>query len=418
MTNDINPQRMMTTLPIEEITFDLIKEFCDLQIEEGLDLDYKSGWPKYLDRVMCAFANTQGGLVLMGVEENGKTKKPISPPTGLEGDSESFIGAILNVAFDGIYPPITPEIQVCQLPNEKKSIVIVIRVHPSKLTHSTDRRSRIYVRVADSKRGYDLASISDLQWLWNQREATIKLKEALLRDAQDHSDSEAISWNDDESKKAWKTSPILRFQATLTYPSLSISMNSRKLLELANSIELVKSPWPYMRRTIPHRLGIWRSIQNGVAVTERGEKPSQQFVELGNHGLVYLATEVHTEQYRFGPDFPVVSPYRILSDLAMMLSYVASFYGALEWRYPVELKAELSRVKGVGIALDVNTHDGFSLPSLDSEVIILEDEIFTNEIEANCENWELEATKKLLWSFGVGWNEKDADAWLNRLKTG
>ena len=47
--------------------------------------------------------------------------------------------------------------------------VVLIRILPSRLMHSTDRRRRIYIRVADNSRGYDLASVSDLEWLWERK---------------------------------------------------------------------------------------------------------------------------------------------------------------------------------------------------------------------------------------------------------
>ena len=59
------PNKSLHTMPIEDITFEMIEEFCELELVEGIDLDYKSDWPNDLSKLICAFANTQGGLILI-----------------------------------------------------------------------------------------------------------------------------------------------------------------------------------------------------------------------------------------------------------------------------------------------------------------------------------------------------------------
>ena len=54
------------SLPIEAIKYEDILSFCDKQMEEGVDLDYKADWPNDLEKVICSFANTQGGIALIG----------------------------------------------------------------------------------------------------------------------------------------------------------------------------------------------------------------------------------------------------------------------------------------------------------------------------------------------------------------
>ncbi len=102
---ELKASELMSTLPFQEVTYKIVRAFCELKLEEGIDLDYKLDWPNDLARIMCAFANTQGGLLLIGVGEEGKTRRPVNPPMGIDGDIDSLRQRVHNIAFDGAYPP-------------------------------------------------------------------------------------------------------------------------------------------------------------------------------------------------------------------------------------------------------------------------------------------------------------------------
>src|SRR5512141_2970210 len=116
--NDIEGLNKLNNAPIESIEIDDIISFCEIRREEGIDLDYKSSWPSDLEKVICSFANTQGGMILVGVDEEEKTRKPKLPINGIEGDSSSIYQRVMNIASDGVYPPVSPEVRVCQLPDQ------------------------------------------------------------------------------------------------------------------------------------------------------------------------------------------------------------------------------------------------------------------------------------------------------------
>lgn len=52
--------------PLGEVTMQDVKTFCDTQIREGINLDYKRDLAsKTLLKTMAAFANTRGGFIIM-----------------------------------------------------------------------------------------------------------------------------------------------------------------------------------------------------------------------------------------------------------------------------------------------------------------------------------------------------------------
>ncbi|WP_025741926.1 AlbA family DNA-binding domain-containing protein [Aquimarina pacifica] len=70
--------------PLEQVTFDDVVRFCDKEPEERLHLEFKSSTNKVKDDIskltkdVCAFLNTEGGLLIYGAPRD-KDNKPKGP---------------------------------------------------------------------------------------------------------------------------------------------------------------------------------------------------------------------------------------------------------------------------------------------------------------------------------------------------
>ena len=82
---------------IETITWEHIENFCKNKIPEGVYLDYKKDFPKHLEKIISSMANTLGGIILIGVEEDDENK-PVLPLCGIsfkKGLSEKVTNLLL-----------------------------------------------------------------------------------------------------------------------------------------------------------------------------------------------------------------------------------------------------------------------------------------------------------------------------------
>ncbi|HEX8032564.1 MAG TPA: ATP-binding protein [Ktedonobacterales bacterium] len=155
------------------VTSDDVQAFLDLDQEEGPRIDYKAvdstnrtGLPETMYRAVCAFANTYGGLIVIGVSVDDKTNRPakregIPLRQGLEE-------AITSKCQSLIFPPLAPEVRVCPfksdetLPEADRAFVVV-RVSASLSTpHQMQKDNRILVRVGSECRDPDLATLRTL----------------------------------------------------------------------------------------------------------------------------------------------------------------------------------------------------------------------------------------------------------------
>jgi hypothetical protein len=146
-----------------KIEFKEIKSFCDQQISEGLRVDYKEDIPQNegLAKTICAFANTAGGIILIGVKAEKKRNIPVNiPGIQITKGLEEKVG---NICLSHILPVVMPEIKLCPLDDGSERGVIFIRVGLSYVSpHYVWQTKEILVRVNCENQRADLQTLEDL----------------------------------------------------------------------------------------------------------------------------------------------------------------------------------------------------------------------------------------------------------------
>ena len=160
-------------IALNELNMDLIHSFCDQGFSEGLRIEYKAIFPDNLKlaETICAFANTQGGIILVGVEADTTKNVPKAVP-GVEL-KKGLEEKVVNLCLSHISPSITPEVKVCDFksnPEEPTTdrAVLFIRVQSSyNPPHYLLNNNKIPVRVLNRN---SLADLSTIERLLKKRE--------------------------------------------------------------------------------------------------------------------------------------------------------------------------------------------------------------------------------------------------------
>ena len=194
---------MLFTKEITSITFEDVISFCKEQNPESFNLDYKQDFPQDLEKTISAFANTMGGLVIIGIED--ADSKPKLPVIGLPY-KEGYRERVNSIILGNIYPPVFPEIQVCPPINNKT--FVVIRVPQSNMTpHYIRHRTKAYVRTDDITHPETLATADRIEWLRDRRKKSEELKQLLYTSALERYDN---------NLKLMKLDPIEFCEATIS----------------------------------------------------------------------------------------------------------------------------------------------------------------------------------------------------------
>ena len=165
-----------------EMSYQDVVNFCRQGIGEGVNLDYKRDFPTSgLEKTISAFANTFGGVILIGIEDEDSKPKP--PFEGIEY-KDRLEERVWNIIVDNIYPPVFPEIKVCP-PRNNKTFVIIRVPQSNETPHAIYNNTQVYVRTGNRNKPEDLATIEQIEWLRNRRRKSEELREMLCRRAED-----------------------------------------------------------------------------------------------------------------------------------------------------------------------------------------------------------------------------------------
>ncbi|MEQ8762553.1 MAG: helix-turn-helix domain-containing protein [Planctomycetota bacterium] len=130
-----------------------------LRQPEGKTLEFKRDLssPVGFLRTVVAFANTAGGVVLVGVEDGSRHVRGVADPLALEE-------RIVNLIMDSITPRVLPDIEILSY---RKTHVVAVQVFPSPgrphHLRKAGQGSGTYVRVGSTNRRADDALIAEMQ---------------------------------------------------------------------------------------------------------------------------------------------------------------------------------------------------------------------------------------------------------------
>lgn len=166
---------------VSDITFADVDAFCQTMQPEGMRLDYKVERPTDLSKLIAAFANTLGGLIVLGIEADKTTNQPVWPPQKGMPTKPGIEEAITAIARDAIYPPVrvavSPIIENTLLPGHS---LAVVRVDESReAPHAVDDGRKIYERTGSGNKPYYFARLDRIEHLISRRRRIEDEREAI-----------------------------------------------------------------------------------------------------------------------------------------------------------------------------------------------------------------------------------------------
>lgn len=165
--------------PLAEVTTEDVRLFCNSQIKEGVNLDYKKDLSssKPIVKAIASFANTRGGWILVGVEDD-KDDKPIIPAAGMDFQDHLTL-SVTNMVLSHMWPPAIPVYHVCPPDKNNNTFLIMYVPESHEAPHWLFNKKELYVRVSDrssSGTWEEYATSDQWEWLRNKREKSVELR--------------------------------------------------------------------------------------------------------------------------------------------------------------------------------------------------------------------------------------------------
>lgn len=305
---------MLFTKPANEITFADVENFCR-EFGEGVRVEYKRE-VKHIPKVVSAFANTHGGIFIIGAEtdEANKVKFPIPGiplKTGIEEQ-------IQQSALTGIYPAVMPEVILVDMPDLAGNVVVIVRVDESvQAPHAIENSTKVYIRVDSITQPYQLAEMDRLQYMFKRREDSQVVTRQILKRIEDRVETLCDT-----------TVPNLTVVARPAFPYRPIIARE--------SLWKLKG---YLDTSSPRR------VTGGVYGLVSNRNSYSRYVELNEYGIVYLRANLEPETGERSYEKQLYFTH-FLTGISRLIGHAKRFYAQCEYMGNIEFTAQLRQVFG------------------------------------------------------------------------
>jgi predicted HTH transcriptional regulator len=161
---------MLFSKPISDLTHADIEEFCQ-RFREGLRVEYKSSFDasvkNKLSRVVSSFANSYGGILIVGVNSDGGI--PVEPFDGIEFEDREPRLTVENICRSDIFPEVFVYQNLVPSRVSGKAFLVVQVNESPRAPHALQNSTRVYRRTGDSADPTTLADLAMIERLLVRR---------------------------------------------------------------------------------------------------------------------------------------------------------------------------------------------------------------------------------------------------------
>ena len=310
--------------PVKQLNYEYLNNFLQGDFgdnREGTFIDYKLEQPDDLCRHIVAFANAQGGIMFIGVDE--KNRIPIPGPPGIPIDDKTCEN-LLALIRDETTPHVCPEIGIIRLLDSEKKGIVCMRIHPSP---EAPHRWKVkgggavpFHRIGDESRRLDEGYIDDMK---SRRSDSVELKQSLAR--------VHIDYFKDIVKKCH--SSLLSFKHFQIGPMFPVAdfINKDYLLKILKSHRNLRDISLPLDMFLAG-FGQINTIYNGIVLEKVVTGKSCKLLTATTSNVVFYSEiykeDVYSQKYNEDIIFPYQGTMR-LGDLIEVMSYVLELFVAL-----------------------------------------------------------------------------------------
>lgn len=343
------------SLPLVNVAWGDIERFCEQQVTEGTSLDYKRTFPNDLERTVAAMANTLGGLILIGVADDGEGK-PVLPISGLPPE-RGMAERILSICAANINPPVVPRVEIITDVDGKRAVALVRLPQSHEAPHAIASNTRVYVRTGQRNDPDELANLERLQWMMNRRVRSEEFREWLIARATARFVTAAkglvpsISPTKEPNMNGLQLPCLLTLYIVPCYPDVQPLVLPKQLDGLRRNIVVRDGMGTAHQFPIQESPAVARLVEDGVVMHVSGGSALRTYhTHLNMHGLYFykqsLLYELTTGRGKDGKDqkVAVMRLSEIVERTIAMLETGHKLYTHLNYFGPVRVALRLENV--------------------------------------------------------------------------
>jgi len=327
--------------PLDKLTFDDIKALKDEGAQENIRLEFKGSHVAKHEMLkkLCSFANTYGGYLVIGIEEDGKGN--IKSLSGVPLKN-SYDQTIVQWCWTEIYPPIRPVISpAVPHKDDPGKVFYVIHVPESQESpHFINGRRGAYVRVMEYSQRFEprLATYEEIRLLADRRERAKLLRDSIVQGATERCEYTMRTWHRNSSSDEYERAARRTILVTPTFTPTPIA----RVETLFHSAKFNTLGVRGFSQGYPRYGSGPKAVPGGIAFFDRRE---DGYTEIQSTGLVFyreLVTEDWDDHFKKGT---IDSKYSAVMFIKVC-QYASQLYRLLGFYGNVTVRAIFSSVKG------------------------------------------------------------------------
>ena len=386
---------MLYTKSIQEITWEDIVLFCYQGIPENPTLDYKKDFPKNLQKSIAAFANTLGGLIIIGVDEDDQSK-PILPIEGIE-NNRGLAERVTNIILTNISPPVFPEITVCEN-SDKSKVIVIIRIPQSHQSpHAINQNTQVYLRTNNRNTPEELATIDKIYWLRDKRNNSLMLRHNLIEDAHKRFSRIILSKKEEITNtkhNSWLTILMAPFFPDKYYLSPP-EINAQTYNLSVNDVYLTRTKFPASDRDVGGTL-----FQNGTILNDYFNERAY-YCEFNCFGLLFYKQNMYSRITKSKEsNNPTIRFDEVVARLYNYFELANNYYNFIGYKGHIFFYYKMENIDKYPLIFSNS-----QMNSID-DTIIVSKEYKIQELKNPSVGLYVDALQKLGWAYNISINEK------------
>jgi len=340
--------------PLEELEYSDIEAFCKRGVAENIYLDYKQEIKAdKLSQSIASFANTKGGILLIGVSEDKTTKLP-DKWDGI--DDSGTLSETLNQIIANVTPIPTCRFQIVPHKTKGKAFVIIMTEEGASAPYFTVHKPVVYVRTGDVSTPIAPSDRASLLELSERGEiADTKIQSSLdlsnlifderYERARDAYEAEQERLNPPtQMERLMKTPRIINtgYEASLVVASII----PRNPYELTDHKTLLDRQFDFRfnkaNHTVPNSM--LDPVRYGIATRNEQafniSRGTVRYAYVNKYGLIQLRTELGDAHN----DTHYHNLFRALWSVGDTLRYASTYYNHFKYSGLLRLNVELENI--------------------------------------------------------------------------
>jgi hypothetical protein len=287
--------------------------------------------------------------------------------------------------------------------------VVIIRVAPSdQAPHAVDERRKVYVRVDSQTEPHNLATLDQLEWLWDRRRKAEERRDALIEAA-----IERATWALQSSTDTSEFSLLRVWVVPHFYSGEEIlPLNAVKHLMRTSCVRSDVCGGSFFPQPVRKR----RSVPSGYRVYSIRDREAE-YDELGSSGLLFSEMRLYEVNEQTGRR--QLHAGLILSQIDGLLKFANLAYRQGQVWGLLRIHASLHDAQGAVLYADVERLRVQDVPAVTQSpsniILVLNETIDRSALEEARPKLIKQAARSILWAFGYDWDEAVFEQWYSQV---